>query len=185
MISAVSRGELWTKSGGVWQGDADTDYSVTETANGFIVTNDDDSSNHYDSSGRLLLEQAADGKTTTYTYNGQNQLESVTNHFGHTLSLTWDSNNHIDTVVSPNGDTYSYAYDPNDNLVSVTYPGGITRLYHYENGDFSNHLTGITDENGDRIATYAYDSQGRAISTEHAIITGGSAQEKFQIDYGQ
>ncbi|MBF0474981.1 MAG: RHS repeat protein [Deltaproteobacteria bacterium] len=31
-----------------------------------------------------------------------------------------------------------------------------------------NALTGITDENGNRFATYAYDAQGRAISTQHA-----------------
>ena len=30
------------------------------------------------------------------------------------------------------------------------------------------HLLSITDENGNRFATYSYDIQGRAVSTEHA-----------------
>ena len=35
-------------------------------------------------------------------------------------------------------------------------------------GTFPSHLTGVLDENGVRYATYAYDTQGRAQSTEHA-----------------
>ncbi|MES9888923.1 MAG: hypothetical protein ABW140_19135 [Candidatus Sedimenticola sp. 6PFRAG1] len=41
------------------------------------------------------------------------------------------------------------------------------RLYHYEDNRFPGHLTGITDENGNRAATWSYDDQGRAISSEH------------------
>ena len=78
---------------------------------------------------------------------------------------------------------YKYSYDSYHRLVRVEYPDGTTRQYHYENADFYYALTGITDENGVRYATFAYDSQGRAISTEHADV-GSGAQEKFQIDYG-
>lgn len=75
------------------------------------------------------------------------------------------------------------------NLTSVTYPDGGRRIYHYNEpqkinkgfacpsggimfGDkFSqsfNILTGITDENGNRFASWEYDCQGRAIASEHA-----------------
>lgn len=63
-------------------------------------------------------------------------------------------------------------------LSAVTYPDGSQRKYHYENPTFRGALTGITDEKGVRFATYAYDSAGRATSTEHA---GGV--DKFQLSF--
>ncbi|EPJ47160.1 MAG: yd repeat-containing protein [Osedax symbiont Rs1] len=52
------------------------------------------------------------------------------------------------------------------------------REYHYENATNGKLLTGITDERGNRYATWAYDAQGRAISSEHANTT-----EKASLDY--
>jgi len=54
--------------------------------------------------------------------------------------------------------------DPNDNP---------KRTYHYEDTRFPNHLTGVTDENGDRYSTFAYDAEGKAILTEHAQTING------------
>jgi YD repeat-containing protein len=65
----------------------------------------------------------------------------------------------------------------------VTYPDDTpgdaadnpVRAYHYEDATFANALTGITDENGNRFATWAYDSQGRTVSSTHAGGAGSSA----------
>ena len=40
--------------------------------------------------------------------------------------------------------------------------------YHYENSAYPGYLTGITDEKGVRYATWAYNADGRATSSEHA-----------------
>jgi len=53
----------------------------------------------------------------------------------------------------------------------------------YENQDFPHHLTGITDENGDRYAVWSYDSDGRAISSEHAQTTSPVGQEKAELNF--
>jgi YD repeat-containing protein len=50
-------------------------------------------------------------------------------------------------------------------LATVTDPAGQEVAYGYDNAGL---LTGITDENGNRFATWAYDSQNRAILSEHA-----------------
>ena len=42
------------------------------------------------------------------------------------------------------------------------------RTYHYEDVNFVHALTGITDENRVRFATWSYDSSGRANSSQHA-----------------
>ena len=59
-------------------------------------------------------------------------------------------------------------YDSKGNLISVTYPGGSKRQYLYEVASLPNALTGIIDENGAHYATWAYNAQGRAISSQHA-----------------
>jgi YD repeat-containing protein len=91
----------------------------------------------------------------------------VTCPFGHTVSFAYDWAGRLSQMTTPDGNRYGYTYS-GSNLVSVVYPGGAVRGYLYENSLFPHALTGITDENGNRFATYAYDAQGRAISTEHA-----------------
>jgi len=81
-------------------------------------------------------------------------------------------------VQAPDGKNYKYAYDAKGNLISVTFPDGKKRQYLYERADFPNALTGIVDEAGRRATTYAYDSNGKAISTEKA---GGV--DKFNVTY--
>ena len=55
-----------------------------------------------------------------------------------------------------------------------------TKQYHYENTTYIHHLTGITDEEGNRYATYTYDSLGRGLTTEHA----GGAEKVEILEYG-
>ena len=103
-------------------------------------------------------------------------LTSVTHSNGSTLRFTIDALNRVIGMQDPSGGQYSYNYDrPTDNLVSVTYPDQSTRTYLYNEpsnvpASFSlpHTLTGIIDENNNRFATYQYDAQGRAISTQHA-----------------
>jgi YD repeat-containing protein len=134
----------------------------------------------YDTSGKLLSIADRAGLTQTLTYSDSSTpttiapiaglLIRVTDHSGRQLNFSYDSLYRIKTMTNPAGDIYTYGYstDGNNNLTSVTYPDGKVRTYHYENTTFKNALTGITDENGQRYATYSYDSQGRAISSEHA-----------------
>ncbi|GJN45397.1 hypothetical protein TUM20249_13830 [Pseudomonas tohonis] len=67
--------------------------------------------------------------------------------------------------------TINYSYNVAHQLESANYiypETTSTRIYHYSTGALFNLLTGITDERGIRYATWAYDDQGRAISSEHA-----------------
>jgi len=81
-------------------------------------------------------------------------------------------------VTAPDGKLYQYEYDSEQRLVQVTYPGQTFRQYHYEHSGYPDYaLTGITDENGDRYASFSYDAQGQAVTTEHAQTTNGSPQE--------
>jgi YD repeat-containing protein len=164
----------------------------------------DDSTELYDVSGRLLKSTARNGQTMTFAYSDASTpgtvatkpglLISVTDAFGRQLRFSYDEKARITKLINPSGGEYLYGYDeqtaiaPNNtrpgNLTSVTYPDGKKRLYWYNeqdktgNADISTALTGITDENGVRFATYRYDSSQRAVSTEHA---GGV--NKYTVSY--
>jgi YD repeat-containing protein len=85
----------------------------------------------------------------------------------------------VSGFAAPGNRTYVYGYDTIGRFTTITYPDNTVRIYHYENATFPHALTGITDENGVRFATWAYDSTGRATSSQHA---GGA--ERVNLYYG-
>src|SRR5258706_15422649 len=62
---------------------------------------------------------------------------------------------------------YQYAYDAAGRLSTVPHPDTRVRTYVYENTTFAFAFTGIIDERGIRLATFGYDTSGRATLTEH------------------
>ncbi len=131
----------------------------------------------YDASGKLLSVTNRAGLTHTYVHTSTDI--KVTHSNGDVLIYQLDSIGRISGFITPDNEQYTYTYDAWGNLASLTYPnGGGTRTYHYENTSFPGALTGITDANGNRFATWTYDAEGRAISSEHA---GGA--EKVTLDY--
>ncbi len=192
VVEQSGRGDPWSKVNGVWESDIDSDYILVETTTGFTVTGKRGDVMEYDLEGRLLSETDTQGKTTSYAYDSENRLITVTNHYGLSISFTYstDGKNHIIGVTNNNNEEYRYEYDSNDNLIAVIYPDTNTdpsdnprKIYYYENTDFPNHLTGITDAKGNRYGTYAFDENGKAISTEHAQTTNAVGQERFQLNY--
>jgi RHS repeat-associated protein len=139
---------------------------------------DDDTTLNFDSTGKLQTETDRNGWITTYTYNGAGQLASVTNNFGRTLAFGYNGAGQLTTVTTPDARVIAYAYDSTGRLVSVLYPDGKGRNFVYENAAFPQALTGIFDEAGVRWGTFAYDSTGRAISTQLA----GSV-DSYQVSY--
>ncbi|MDQ0045590.1 RHS repeat-associated protein [Variovorax boronicumulans] len=139
---------------------------------------DDDTTLSFDGSGKLQTEANRNGWATAYAYNGSGQLASVTNGFGRTLVFSYNSAGQLVTVATPDGRVIVYGYDGTGRLSSVLYPDGKARSFVYENASFPQALTGIFDEAGVRWGTFAFDSKGRAISTQLA----GSVSS-YQVSY--
>jgi YD repeat-containing protein len=181
-------------SAGLWVTDVDVPDRLEElkdSANvrtGWRYTTADNSVETYTAIGKLVSIADHSGLTQTLVYSNASTpvaiaptaglLLRVTDSFGRQLNFTYDSSSRISTLTDPSGGVHRYAYDASNNLVSVTYPDGASKTYHYENTAFPHALTGVTDENGNRFATYTYDAQGRATSTEHA---GGA--ERVSLAY--
>ncbi len=132
----------------------------------------------FTAAGRLQTQIRRNGWVNSYAYDSAGKLTSITNGFGRTLALAYNATGQVTTVTTPDARVISYTYDGAVRLSSVVYSDGKSRSFVYENTSFPQALTGIVDESGERWGTFAYDSAGRAISTE---LAGGV--EKYQVTY--
>jgi YD repeat-containing protein len=188
---ADGRTYSFRQSGSVWIGDQDVPdrlvqlFDASNTPTGWRYMRAQREENElYNAKGRLLSISNRAGLTHRLTYDASNRLSAVTDPFGRTLSLRYDADGRIAQLTDPAGRPFGYTYDANNNVSAVTYPDGKTRTYLYNEPQFTANtylpgaLTGIIDENQDRFATWTYDAQGRAVSSEH----GGGA-EKYAVTY--
>jgi YD repeat-containing protein len=91
-------------------------------------------------------------------------------------------------VTGAGGGNYLYAYDSRGNLLSVIYPDSRVRTYHYGEADLTpsgsnlqSHLTGITDENNNRYASYEYANNGLVLVTRN--LAGGTDVNRYAFSY--
>lgn len=111
----------------------------------------------------------------TLAYNsdliGKDFLETVTDTNGRILKFEYDTPGLISRAILPDGSIISYEYDSYENLVAVDYGNGVRKEYFYHETGladpiFRNYLTGISYEDGQRYASFGYDSTGRVKSSQ-------------------
>lgn len=174
-------------SGGYWRTAAFTGLILTQNGSDWILTNQlSGNAETYSSQGVLLSERTRNSFTRTLSYDGSGRLIAIMQHgddalakLDLTLRLDYDSKGRISRLTDPLGGITQYAYDANSNLVAVTWPDGNVRRYVYDDARFSNSITGEIDETGARVATWTYDTQGRATAVSHPDTT-----RNVQFAYG-
>lgn len=180
IIREDGRSEVFNKTASGWLGDADTSYIVeTVKDENITIKRKDGGVEVYGfSSGLLINESDPFGRTTTLTYTGQN-LTKITGPYGHSITVTWGGTpSKIIRITLPDAKQVNYTQSTTLNLTQVNFPNSTLKKYHYENSSFPNALTGVTDQMNNRLATFAYDSNGMATLTEHI---GGT--QKFEFTY--
>ncbi|WP_434647595.1 RHS repeat domain-containing protein [Pseudomonas sp. D1-2] len=127
----------------------------------------DDRSLEFDSSGRLIaLIKSGRALNIGYLSN----VATVTDSSGNTLQFTEDTLKQPLTLTT-NSVKIVYTYNKYKQLTSMTsaYPTHTeNKQYIYEDPKDSRLLTGVIDARGVRYATWSYDDQGRAVTSEHA-----------------
>ena len=127
--------------------------------------------------GLLTSKTFSDGTLLTIARDEYGLITTVNDAYGQSISFIYDDNSQLTSMTHAEG-MIQYTYDANYNLSTVTYEDASTITYHYENLDFPHHLTGYTDQNGIRFATWTYDEEGRATSSQHAVDV-----EKVEMEY--
>ena len=137
----------------------------------------------FDSNGRATALAWADGTRITFTYSdantppsvapGANLLLQASDNLGRSLSFSYVVPQpgfvpQIQTITDATGNVTRVGYDGRNNLSTITWADGSVRTFVYEDSAQPWALTGIRDETATRYATFGYDGEGRAISTEHA-----------------
>jgi RHS repeat-associated protein len=146
---------------------------VDSKQSGWIFTTEDGTAESYDSNGRLTKITLLSGLATTISYGTGAVV--VRDAFGRTIEIHKNAAGQLTQVIDPAKRTFVYKYDTAGNLSSVLYPDLVTRVYHYNEAAFTGGrafpraLTGITDENGKRFATFTYDAKQRVIVSEHPL----------------
>jgi RHS repeat-associated protein len=141
---------------------------------------------------KMVSSHSADGGSATYSYDTENRLILISDGSGRTVKIGWNGGE-VDSIEGPSGGVrYQYEQAAVPAQAAITGMAHLdavhfhdrdgtlfaTRRYHYEHEWNRYLLTGITDENGARFATYAYDAFGSVVLSEHA---GGAG--RYTFDY--
>ncbi len=170
----------FSSSSGIFTPDSDVDLKLTRSGSTWTLTDQNDTSEIYFTSGSEGVLQSItqrNGYTQALTYS-HGQIAFVSDSYARTLTLGYSSGL-LSTVSTPeftSGLTFSYVafISAGTHLLStVTYATSPAthQTYLYENANYPYALTGITDENGNRYATWGYDNNGRGILSQ---LAGGS-----------
>jgi YD repeat-containing protein len=152
----------------------------------------------YNEFGQVLSATDPNGHTTTYAYDGQGNLVTITNAAGQATTLSnYDANGRTGRITDANGLvtelTYAprgwltsrkvgdeltrYDYDGVGQLTKVTQPDGSTIGYTY---DDAHRLTDIADGAGDHIH-YTLDAMGNRISEQVSDPNGTLARQTTRV----
>jgi RHS repeat-associated protein len=145
-----------------------TSLRLTQNGSGFVVTDDQDNIEQYNSAGVLQSITSRTGVVQTLSYDSSGHWSGVIDSFGNSLAVTRNSQGSIATVAINGGNPIQYAYDSASRLSSVTNLDGTTKSYQYGDARFVNALTAAVDENGTTLSTWTYDAQERGVATQQA-----------------
>lgn len=137
----------------------------------------------YTYEGRLLERWSATGGKRLYAYSTEvipgvasavGQLLNVTDQFGRNVGYKYEGG-HVYRIVRPDGAEIQLSYAGED-LLTLVWPDLLSKRFLYEHP--KGLLTGILDEENNRYATFGYDGDGLARSTQH-----GSGAENFMATW--
>lgn len=151
----------------------------------------------YDSRGRLIQSGDASGNATSYSYDPDANLLTITDALHRTASVSYDSLVRPATVVDARNGVTSIEYDVNGAVASVTDPRGVKTTYQRDgfvqttavgSPDAGSHqfvydsvgnLVQVTDARN-QTTQYRYDVLRRLTSITYA----DKSQESFSYDVG-
>ncbi|MDY0919616.1 DUF6531 domain-containing protein [Pseudomonas viridiflava] len=137
----------------------------------------------FSTQGQLLRIDNLNGSFYRLSYRdlGVDRTIEIDNGFGQSVQLTEAPMHQLRKVISETINVdYYYAYMQLNKRTTIIGSLISNREYFYEDSRNARLLTGITDERGVRFATWAYDGQYRAVSSQHS---GGVGLAEINYNY--
>ncbi|OGK96858.1 MAG: hypothetical protein A3D33_19100 [Candidatus Rokubacteria bacterium RIFCSPHIGHO2_02_FULL_73_26] len=114
------------------------------------------------------------GNTTTFGYDAQGDLATVSDPLGNTTRRAYDAASRLTAQTDPRGFATSFAYDPLNRITQIAdAQSGLTAFSYDPNGN----LLTVTDPRG-HSTTHTYDSMDRLATRTDPVGAG----ESFQYD---
>jgi YD repeat-containing protein len=142
--------------------------SLSKTSTGWSYYNSENYRFDYDTEGHLIA--SIDPQGTQKKLNYLDKKITVSDDYGNTLNFAEDMQHQPLSLTAKNIDII-YSYNSNNRLVKVSRTQNSQikeREFLYQDANNNKLLTGILDERGIRLATWSYDANGRAITSQHS-----------------
>ena len=178
LVDTDGRESLFSVSAGVASASPKELGRLEQTASGWRYDNTNNERMHFDTAGKLIRVDRANGTYEALVYGTNNIV--VTDSLGRTMTLTLNAAKRL-TGLTVGSLQIAYTYSTAGRLTKATRSQdgqSKARNYHYEDTNEGGLLTGITDERNIRYVTWAYDTKGRVIRNE---LNG--AQNKYLFTY--
>jgi RHS repeat-associated protein len=109
----------------------------------------------YDFKGRVSTVTQGD-RSTTYTYNAQGYVQSVSDALSQPVSFGYDAAGRVTTQTLPDGRAIQLAYDANGNLTSITPPSRPAHGFDHNEVDLGIQYTPPEVGAGTNVTTASY-----------------------------
>jgi RHS repeat-associated protein len=125
--------------------------------------------NLYDTSGKLVEVDDANGNRTLFGYNTTNDTQTVIDRLGNTNTYVYDTRGNVLTQTNALNQVTTMAYDVNNNKTNeVTYLNGLPYAANNFVYDTTNQLLSSTDPLG-HTNGFTYDGYGHLLTSADAL----------------
>ena len=134
---------------------------------------------YYNHEGKLNHIKYPNGNILLTTESGYSSNASINP--AHLVTFRRDTKGRITEIRDGfNITQVTYQFDAIDNLKKVIYANGDSIEYLYEDPAFPHALTGYKNNDGQRVAQWEYDNNGRAVSSSH--YSDGELIDRYDIN---
>lgn len=124
----------------------------------------------YNTDGQLT-ETSQGNRTSTFSYNADGFLTSLTDPTGRTTQFSYDNAGRVITQTLPDGRQIGFQYDDNGNLTALTPPGRNTHVFRYTSRDQTQEYDPPDLPSGSTITTWTYNLDEQLTQIERPDMT--------------
>ncbi|EKD28532.1 MAG: YD repeat-containing protein, partial [uncultured bacterium] len=106
----------------------------------------------YDVKGNLLSKKDYNGQQTTYVYDSQDRIKTITNALNYSTTLNYNKNGEVVSITDPKGNSIYYEYNNRGWVSSIKDMQGNETLYFYDNA--GNVVRKVKPDNSETLHEY-------------------------------